>query len=131
MECQSNQLTNLYISNNTKLAVLACSSNQLTGLDVSKNTLLTYLNCSYNQLTSLDVSNNTLLTKLLCSFNQLTSLDISNNNSIKELYISAMPSLYKVCVWEMPFPPTDAHYVHVDMTDSPNVYFTTDCTGGK
>ncbi len=34
-----------------------------------------------------------------------------------------MPTLYQVCVWELPFPPEG---VDVDMTDSPNVYFTTD-----
>jgi len=36
-----------------------------------------------------------------------------------------MPSLYKVCVWEMPFPPAG---VEVDTSGSPNVYFTTDCS---
>jgi len=35
-----------------------------------------------------------------------------------------MPSLNKVCVWEMPFPPAG---VSVSTTDSPNIYFTTDC----
>jgi hypothetical protein len=32
-----------------------------------------------------------------------------------------MPSLSKVCVWEIPFPVT------FDTTNSPNVYFTNDC----
>jgi len=41
------------------------------------------------------------------------------------LYLMNMSSLYKVCVWEMPFPPDG---VSVDSTDSPNVYFTTDCS---
>jgi len=40
------------------------------------------------------------------------------------LGLRGMPSLYKVCVWEMPFPPAN---VSVDTTGSPNVYFTTDC----
>jgi hypothetical protein len=35
-----------------------------------------------------------------------------------------MPSLYKVCVWTMPFPPAG---VAVDTTGSPNVYFTMNC----
>jgi hypothetical protein len=40
-----------------------------------------------------------------------------------------MPSLYKVCVWEMPFPPSyPSYFVYVNKIDSPNVYFTTDCT---
>ncbi len=36
-----------------------------------------------------------------------------------------MPSLGQVCVWDIPFPPAG---VDVDTTDSPNVYFTTDCS---
>jgi len=35
-----------------------------------------------------------------------------------------MPTLFKVCVWEMPFPPSG---ISIDTTNSPNVYFTTDC----
>jgi len=35
-----------------------------------------------------------------------------------------MPSLYKVCVWTMPFPPAG---VTVDTTGSKNVYFTMTC----
>jgi hypothetical protein len=41
------------------------------------------------------------------------------------LYIMYIPTLYKVCVWEMPFPPTE---VAINMEGSPNVYFTTDCS---
>jgi hypothetical protein len=40
------------------------------------------------------------------------------------LTLASMPSLYKVCVWTMPFPPTG---VAVDTTGSPNVYFTMNC----
>jgi len=38
-----------------------------------------------------------------------------------------LPSINEVCVWEMPFPPEG---VEVSKTNSPNLYFTTDCTGG-
>jgi hypothetical protein len=41
------------------------------------------------------------------------------------LTLVSMPSLYKVCVWKMPFPPTG---VTVDTNGSPNVYFTMDCS---
>jgi len=41
------------------------------------------------------------------------------------LELKDMPSLYKVCVWEMPFPPSG---VEVFTSNSPNVYFTTDCS---
>jgi hypothetical protein len=51
-------------------------------------------------------------------------LDVSNNTSITSLSIMEMPSLYKICVWEMPIPTG----VDVFMDGSPNVYFTTDCS---
>ena len=124
LNCEINQLTNLDVSNNTALEGLYCSINQLTSLDVLNNTALTYLGCGYNQLTSLDVSNNKSLRYLLCNRNQITNLDISNNTSLVNLDLSYMPTLYEVCVWEMPFPPAG---VEVDTDGSPNVYFTTDC----
>ncbi len=127
LDLRHNQLTSLDVSNNTKLAVLRLSVNQLTNLDVSNNTALTWLSLSENQLTSLDVSNNTALTELISWSNQLTSLDVSNNTALRLILLSDMPSLNEVCVWEMPFPPDG---VFVPTTNSPNVYFTTDCTGG-
>jgi hypothetical protein len=40
------------------------------------------------------------------------------------LYLNDMPSLFEVCVWEMPFPPDD---LELETTGSINVYYTTDC----
>jgi hypothetical protein len=82
------------------------------------------LTCHKNQLTSLDVSGCTVLWELTCWENQLTSLDVSKNTALGILNISFMPDLHEVCVWKMPFPPTN---VFIDTTGSPNVYFTTDC----
>jgi Leucine-rich repeat (LRR) protein len=130
--CGSNQLTSLDVSYNTALASLECGSNQLSMLDVSKNIDLSWLECNNNLLTSLDVSNNTTLGVLQCSGNQFTSLDLSHNSDLGtfstgfvEFDISQMPTLYKVCVWEMPFPPEG---LEVDTIGSPNVYFTTECS---
>ena len=69
----------------TALKYLDCMSNQLTTLDMSNNTALISLNCYNNKLTSLVVSNNTALTSLVCSSNQLTSLDVSNNTALTYL----------------------------------------------
>ena len=60
--CDNNLLTNLDVSQNTKLERLDCFSNQLTFLDLSNNILLKNLSCNNNQLISLDLSNNTELT---------------------------------------------------------------------
>ena len=126
LDCEDNQLTSLDVSKNTALEWLFCYNNQLTSLDVSNNITLRGLKCYNNQLTSLDVSSNTRLTWLYCGENQLTSLDVSNNTALVTLGLFSMPTLYEVCVWKMPFPPAG---VTVDTIGSPNVYFTTECTG--
>ena len=94
-------------------------------LGIEAFTNLDTLICSYNQLTTLDVSNNTALTVLHCFSNQLSSLDVSNNISLKIIQLRDMPSLIEVCVWEIPFPPAG---VEVDMTNSPNINLTTECS---
>ena len=86
LDCRSNQLTNLDVSQNTALRILSCLYNQLTSLDVTQNTALISLYFNNNQLTSLDVSQNTILIKLGCRSNQLTSLDISKNTVLTDLY---------------------------------------------
>lgn len=85
LNCTSNQLTTLDVSNNTKLRELCCGSNRLTRLDVSKNIALERLRCFGNQLTSLDVSKNTALRDLDCWDNQLTNLDVSKNTALTKL----------------------------------------------
>ena len=104
LNCNSNNLTSLDVSQNTKLTSLQCISNtKLTSLNVSANTALTELSCSSCKLSSLDVSANTALTKLLCKDNNLESLDVSankvltnlscGNNSLTSLDVSANAAL--------------------------------------
>jgi Leucine-rich repeat (LRR) protein len=82
LNCYNNQLTSLEVSQNTSLNWLACYSNQLTILDVSQNTTLGYLRCNNNQLTTLNLNQNIDLWSLLCSNNQLTILDVSQNSTL-------------------------------------------------
>jgi hypothetical protein len=84
LNCRSNDLTALDVSNNTALTSLSCSDNQLTNLDVSNNTGLTTLTCNRNQFTNLDVSNNTFLEHFSTQNNNITSLDVSNNTALIE-----------------------------------------------
>ncbi len=119
-----NRLVGLNISKNFELRSLQCSANPLISLDLSNNPALEQLSCWCFSLTSLNVSNNPLLHLLDCGQSLLTSLDISNNTAIENLNLVSIPSLSKVCVWTIPFPPTG---VTVDTTGSPNVYFTVDC----
>ncbi len=55
-----------------RITRLICNSNQLTELDISNCPLLKILYCDYNQLTSLDISNCIQLERLFCSSNHLT-----------------------------------------------------------
>jgi len=68
--------------------------------------------------------NNPALIYLFCEGNLLTSFDVSGNFALEYLLLGSMPSLTKVCVWTIPFPPAR---VTVDTTGSPNVYFTMEC----
>lgn len=86
LDCGSNELTSLDISNNTALIYLNCSNNELTSLDVSKNTALTLLGCDYNQLTALNVSKNTSLDLLNIGFNPITSIDVSENVVLTRMF---------------------------------------------
>ena len=88
LQCYSNQLTNLDVSNNTFLTVFNCSYNQLTTLNVSNNTSLTWLYCYNNQLTSLDVNNCILLEGIYSEDNQLSILDLSTNYSLGDLVLN-------------------------------------------
>lgn len=106
LNCYTNQLTALDLSNNTALTTLYCTTNQLTTLDVSKCINLTHLECNGNQLTELDVSNNTALNELHCSGNKLTKLDVSKNieltnlncheNQLTELDVSKNSTLKRI-----------------------------------
>ena len=86
LDCQSNHLTDLDLSQNTNLVEFQCFGNQIIELDISQNTNLIELYCSGNQLTSLDVSQNTDLVILHCAGNLITSMDISQNTDLTVLY---------------------------------------------
>ena len=107
LDCDNNQLIELYINKNTALTDLYCFGNLLTSLDLSKNRALINVDCSNNKLSTfdtsmnialkelyygsnhmaiLDLSNNKALTILDCDNNQVNTLDISKNTALTELY---------------------------------------------
>ncbi len=85
LKCFYNQLTTLDVTQNTALTSLGCGGNQLTTLDVTQNTALTSLGCIGNELTTLDVTQNTALTSLDCYSNELTTLDVTQNTALTSL----------------------------------------------
>lgn len=70
----------------TNLEELDCGSNQIATLGVSENTALKTLNCSHNKLTALNLNNKGLET-LDCSSNQIEALVLAAQN-IKEVNCS-------------------------------------------
>ena len=103
LNCSSNSISVLDVSNLTSLTALYCSSNSISVLDVSNLTSLTALYCLGNPISVLDVSNLTSLVFLRCSSNSISVLDVSNStslvylhcsgNSISVLDVSALTSL--------------------------------------
>ena len=122
-----NQITTLDFSNNQQLTTLDLSFNKLEKLDITQLLSLQGFGCDDNKVDSLDLSNNIDLELLYCSSTLLTSLDLSSNNKLSTIYLKDNTNLGKVCVWELPFPPSG---VSINISGSPNVDLTTECTTG-
>ena len=108
LNCSSNGLSSLDVSENAALTYLDCSNyslsngegdfiggGTLSSLDFSSNVALVYLNCSNNFSSSLNVSGNVALTSLYCIHNSLSSLDVSSNLALTYLncYSNQLTSL--------------------------------------
>jgi hypothetical protein len=87
LDCFSNNLTSLDLSQGNSLEHLDCSGNfSLGSLDISGATNLLYLICDFCQLSTLDVTNNVYLEELDIEKNQIQSIDISQNANVLEFY---------------------------------------------
>ena len=82
LNCKSNLLSAIDITNNVNLINLNCFDNSLSNVDVSNNVFLEVLQCQVNPLGTLDVSTNVELVDLRCSDNGLSVLDVSNNTKL-------------------------------------------------
>lgn len=91
LDCTRNEITELDLSNNTKLQKVNCSNNKIFSLNVSGCTKLIEVWCDYNKLSYIDLSQTTALKKLECSNNKLVSLDLSK-----------CPMFYKLNCWGNP-----------------------------
>ena len=71
------------------LVTLDCETNSITSLDLSNNTLLETIDCDGNDLTLLDFGNNTVLKTLICNNStSLGTLDLSNNTGLEYIQLS-------------------------------------------
>ncbi|AXB56082.1 T9SS type A sorting domain-containing protein [Flavobacterium fluviale] len=95
LNCASNKLTTIDVSNNVNLTYLSVDNNLLTTLDISKNIKLAKLSCYSNKLTSLNLNFTPLITELTVNNNLFTSLDVSNLKLLRYLDISncELPSI--------------------------------------
>lgn len=94
LNCSSNLLltndinsTNglLNMTGTVNLTELFCSDNDLNNLDISQNINLEVLDCANNNLNTLVIGNNLLLRTLNSSNNNLSSLNISSNLVLEEV----------------------------------------------
>ncbi len=103
LNCNSNNLNILDVSNFPNLTELHCGINQLTTLDVTSLSNLRYLSCDNNQLLSLNLGYLPHLENLECYNNSLTNIDLfglnalygfsCSNNLLTSLDLSNHPNL--------------------------------------
>ncbi len=153
LRCANNELENIDFSDNGNLSSIECGGNKIANLDLSECPNLYHLWCGCNteqvwsagpysihlmDYSCSDVSNSNLFTNLNLSNNlhlmsldvgglALTELDLSSNSNLDFLIMNNLSSLSEVCV-SNEF--TTENLAILDTTDSPNVYFTTECTIG-
>lgn len=83
LDCSSNNLTSLDVSQNIDLIRLRCRINNLTVLNVDANVNLTELNCSANNISTLNIDNNIALEWFACYQNfNISTLNLSNNTEL-------------------------------------------------
>ncbi|MDL2239486.1 hypothetical protein LJC73_04730, partial [Bacteroidales bacterium OttesenSCG-928-L14] len=82
LDCSYCLITNLDLSNSSKLKTLSCESNKLSFLDITPSVELIELNCGNNNLRELNLTNNTKLLNWDCSNNRIASLTIDNMPNI-------------------------------------------------
>jgi Leucine-rich repeat (LRR) protein len=111
----------------TSLTYLDCESNQLTSLNVSQNTALIVLNCYDNQLTSLNVNGATALTFLWCQNNQLTSLDVRNGNNTNFTYFYANNNPNLTCINVDDAAWSTANWIVANYSIDSQSYFSNNC----
>ncbi|MEP0987585.1 T9SS type A sorting domain-containing protein [Ekhidna sp.] len=76
------------------LVTLRCSYNQITQLDVTQNTKIQWLWCEANQIQTLNAFDLPLLSWVKCGFNwAMTSANLTNNPNLSQVEISDNPQL--------------------------------------
>lgn len=85
LDCSFNALTELDLSENSRLETFSCAHNALSSLNTADCPELRALDCRDNALDTLDVSRNDRLTALFCGENRLAELDVGKCPELAEL----------------------------------------------
>ncbi|PTT04385.1 hypothetical protein DBR27_09505 [Flavobacterium sp. HMWF030] len=92
------KITKLNVTKNTALKTLNCSSEDLISLDLTNNINLVSLNASNNKFSTLNTSKNLALESLNLTSNTLTVLDIQNNINLTSLNLTLNTNLSSINV---------------------------------
>lgn len=114
----------------TNLTRLDCYTNNLTTIDVSNNVSLTRLHCADNQIETLDISANTLITDIQCHNNGvLYQLNIANGNNSNINWMKAYgnPSLTCIQVDAGFSPPANSGQYVVGWTKDNQTSYSENC----
>ncbi|MCB4808424.1 T9SS type A sorting domain-containing protein [Tamlana sp. 62-3] len=108
---------------------LDCYSNNLTSLDVSNNLALTRLHCGSNQIETLDISANTSITDIQCHNNGvLYELNIANGNNSNINWMKAYGNSLSCIQIDAGFtPPADAGIYSQGWTKGNSAFYSEDC----
>ena len=79
LDCSSNSLTTLDLSQNNFLSTLICGFNTIQNLNFSQSNNLETIMCVQNSISNLDLTQQTGLKNLNCSNNLLTDLNLTQN----------------------------------------------------
>ncbi len=113
----------------TALTVLNCQTNNLNSLDLTQNTDLTELRCYRNNLSSLGITQNIALIYLYCDFNSLNSLNVANGNNSNMTQMLAQNNPNLTCIQhDVGFDPTTNSNWQKDATASWSDNCGTSCT---
>lgn len=87
LNLEGNNISNIDISNNDKLIELRLNNNNLTNLNLESNINLGKLVLNDNEISNIDLSNNSELNYLMLDNNSLNSINLNNNSKLEELHI--------------------------------------------
>lgn len=85
LNCGYNYLSELDVTQNPALTNLSCGNNDLWEINIEQNSDLQLLDCSNNKINLIDVTPNRDLQQLDCSNNKLNSIDVTNNFALTSL----------------------------------------------